>query len=121
MAKLTQLQGQNKTAGTELTSSNRLERPFIISFRRKLQKGYRFTDLEKMHLKVFQGFLDKVSGMTVQQVDAQYLRPADKQDIKDGENIQHYKITDSFRIHGVYNNERFEVIRIDTNHKVHDK
>jgi hypothetical protein len=96
------------------------ERPFIVSFCRKLQRGYGFTKMEKRHLKEFQSFLDKISSLSVSKVDESYKRKSDATDILDGQQVVHYEIADAFRLHGLYLDGRFEVVRIDPNHTYHD-
>ncbi|MGN1190717.1 MAG: MAG6450 family protein [Candidatus Ornithospirochaeta sp.] len=93
--------------------------PFRLCFKDKLEKGFTFEELEKRHLKEFQGFLNKVSNMTVDQVDKLYGKRPDKQDNYDGEQVLHYGVTDKFRIHGVNGTNGFMVIRLDPNHRYH--
>ena len=68
------------------------------------------------NVKVFQKFLDKVSQMTVQQVDQQFRRKRNDQDTFHGMQVEHYKISDKFRIHVVLENGRYKIIRLDPNH-----
>ena len=108
----------NTVSGTgKLTVSN--ETRFIVSFRYKLLSGYKFTDLQWKDIKTFQQFLDKTSQMTFNQVETLYHRDDDSKDLYNGEQITHYKVTDSFRIHGVLENSQFVVLRLDPNHRVH--
>jgi len=111
------------TLGKLDTESERLStisgQPFVISFQRKLEKGYRLDDLQNKNLKAFQKFLDIASELTVGQMDKLYQRPPDKKDIISGRQVQHYKVSQAFRIHGIFVEKRFEIIRIDPNHKVH--
>ncbi|MCD7839983.1 MAG: hypothetical protein LUG46_05065 [Erysipelotrichaceae bacterium] len=97
---------------------------FIICFSEKLEKEYNFNKLQKSDIKIFQKFLDKVSRMSLMQVEKTYKRRTDKDDYQIIGNIeheiQHYKINDRFRIHGFIENGQFHVIRLDPNHKVHD-
>ncbi|MDR1150308.1 MAG: hypothetical protein LBJ93_01595 [Clostridiales bacterium] len=102
----------------ERLTSN-IERKFIVSFGRKLQKGFNFEFMEKSDNKKFQKFLDIASGHTVSEMEKYRQRP-DKTDEINGEQIQHYKLSDKFRIHGVFIDERFEVYRIDPKHKFHN-
>ncbi len=108
-----------KPESGKLTDSN--DTRFIISFRYKLKKAYTFTDLQWKNVKEFQRFLDKVSNMTLDQVEKLYHRDDDPNDLFNGEQITHYKVTDSFRIHGVFENGLFVVLRLDLNHRVHSK
>ena len=96
------------------------EQPFIISFVRKLEKGYRLDDLEKSDLKTLQNFFDIASQLTVNEMDKKYRRKSDKNDILYDEPVIHYGASETFRIHGIYIEGRFEVLRIDPNHKIHD-
>ena len=57
--------------------------------------------------------------MNFDEVDKAFLRPADKEDTFNGSQVIHYKVTDSFRIHGIIENMRFKVLRLDPNHRVH--
>jgi len=92
---------------------------FELCFKYPLQKGYTFENLEKRKLSDFQRFLDKVSKMTVQQVDLAFARKPDKNDTFKDEQVLHYAVTDSFRLHTVLEEGRYVVLRIDPNHKVH--
>lgn len=116
MEKLTKAVG-TKQKGSILTYNRDV--PFILCFKYPLEKGYTFVELEKQNNKEFQGFLDKVAKMTVQQVDKQYSRRPDKDDTFHGLQVYHYAITDSFRIHVVNECGRYKIIRLDPNHKVH--
>ena len=58
--------------------------------------------------------------MTFDLVDKQYARKLDKNDEHNGFQVVHYAVSDSFRIHGIVQNERFYVIRLDHNHKEHN-
>lgn len=93
--------------------------PFSITFRHKLQSGYRFTDLKPEHLKEWQRFLDKVSGQSFNEVDRLYRRKTDTTDVYNGEQIIHYQVSGIFRIHGIVQAGHFLVIRMDPEHKVH--
>lgn len=116
MAVLTQNVGQTKK-GELLT--NKRDVPFVLCFKYPLEKKYTFNELEKQNNKELQNFLDKVSRMTVQQVDAVFARKPDKNDTYNGLQIYHYAVTDSFRIHVINENGRYKVLRLDPNHKVH--
>lgn len=99
---------------TENTNS-----PFILCFKYPLQKGYTFSEMSKADIRSFQRFLDKVSKMTVQQVDKTFRRQPDHNDMYKGQQIQHYEVTNKFRIHVVLEGGRYKVIRMDPNHTVH--
>lgn len=116
MAKLTNLHG-NSIKPKKLTT--KVDVPFVICFRDKLQSGYTFKEFEKTNNKEFQNFLDKVSKMTVSQVDKIYRRHTDKQDKYGEYQVFHYEVSESFRIHVINYNGYYEVIRLDPNHKVH--
>ena len=116
MAVLTQNVGKTKKG--ELLTNNR-DVPFVLCFKYPLEKKYTFTELEKQNNKELQSFLDKVSRMTVQQVDTVFSRKPDKSDTYNELQVYHYAVTDSFRIHVVNENGRYMVLRLDPNHKVH--
>ena len=116
MAKLANI-GAERVKGKKLTQN--VNRPFIASFRHKLHKGFRLDDLEKKEIQMLQKFLDIASDLTVSQMDTKYRRTPDKSDIFNGQQVEHYGFSDGFRIHGIYEEQRFEIIRIDPNHKYH--
>jgi hypothetical protein len=116
MRKFTKEPEKNKKQKLTRTS---LSRPFIIAFQRKLERGYQFIDLEKADLKQFQRFLDIASELTVQQMDTKYKQEADKKDTVDDFQVEHYRVGDGFRIHGIYREGRFEVLRLDPHHNRH--
>lgn len=118
MGKITKQNGK-KTNPIKLTNS--VDVPFVVCFREKLEKGFTFEELEKRNNKEFQSFLDKISNMNVTQVDKLYRRLSDKNDTHNGNQVFHYQITDSFRLHVINYNGNYEVIRLDPNHRVHDK
>jgi len=93
--------------------------PFVLSFKYALEKGYTFDKLQKQNLKDFQAFLNKVSKMTVSQVDKSFLRQPDKNDVFRNMQVYHYAVTDSFRIHVVLENSSYHILRLDPNHKIH--
>lgn len=70
-------------------------------------------------VKAFQRFLDKVSQMTVQQVDKLFRRQTDCSDFYEENQVQHYEVSKKFRIHVILENGRYKVIRLDPNHKFH--
>lgn len=107
----------SKTQSRLLT--NRRDVPFILGFRYPLERQFTLTELEKRNNKELQGFLDKVSNMTVQQVDELFARKPDKTDIFNGLQVFHYEVTPSFRIHVVSENGIYHIIRLDPNHRVH--
>ena len=116
MALLTKETGPKKSS--RLLTTQR-DVGFVLCFKYPLEKKYSFTELEKQNNKEFQGFLDKVSKMTVQQVDQAFARKPDKNDTYNGLQVYHYAITDSFRIHVVNEAGHYVVIRLDPHHKVH--
>lgn len=105
-------------------SSQKLTRliysPFIVSFKYPLEKGFTFCDMEKTDMDVFQAFLDRVCGRTFQDVDSQYKRTTDHNDSFHDQDVIHYGLSNGFRLHGIIENGRFKVIRIDPNHRVHN-
>ena len=109
-----------KKKPTILVSKQNLDKRFVVAFKYKLQKGYRLVDLEQKNLKELQNFLDTISEMTVREVDERYKRKTDKNERPfNGQQIHHYGFGDKFRIHGIIEEGRFKVIRLDPNHKVH--
>lgn len=116
MAALTKSSGTKKR-GQILT--NRRDVPFVLCFKYPLEKSYTLVELEKQNNKELQNFLDKVSQMTVHQVDTLYARRPDKDDLFNGLQVYHYAVTDSFRIHVINEAGRYKIIRLDPNHKVH--
>jgi len=112
------------TAKTKLTGVlpiQRSESPFILSFNRKLQNQYRFPDLKQNDLKPLQNLVDEMANKSVQEIDCRFKRETDRNDDEDGEQVYHYgKNGEALRIHGVYYEDRFEVVRIDPKHKYHN-
>lgn len=94
--------------------------PFVLGFRYPLEKKFTLAEMEKRNNKDFQRFLDKISQMSVQQVDELFARKPDKNDTYRGMQVLHYGVTDSFRIHVVFEDGIYKIIRFDPNHKVHD-
>jgi len=92
---------------------------FELSFKYPLKKGFTFKNLEKKNLIELQRFLDKIARMTVQQVDKAFARQPDKNDTFNNKQVLHYEVAKSFRIHAVFEDGRYVVIRIDPNHRVH--
>ena len=84
-----------------------------------LEKGYTLKELSKDNIKEFQAFLNKVSHMTVQQVDNLYSRRPDKKDTYNGMQVYHYEVTRSFRIHVIIEAGYYKIIRLDPSHSVH--
>lgn len=99
--------------------TNQRDVPFELCFKYPLEKGYTFKELSKDDIKDFQGFLNKVSRMTVQQVDQLYSRKPDKNDTYNGMQVYHYGVTDVFRIHVVIEAGYYKIIRLDPSHKMH--
>ena len=58
--------------------------------------------------------------MTVSDVDKQFKRKNDKKDSFEGQQVYHYEVSKKFRIHGIIEEGRFKVIRLDPNHRVHN-
>lgn len=99
--------------------SSRLDVPFIISFKYPLKNGYTFAEMRPEDNKAFQSFLNKVSNMTFNQVDTAHRKKSDVHDLYNGQQVIHYGVSGTFRIHGVIENSRFKVIRLDPRHKFH--
>lgn len=76
-------------------------------------------ELSNRNLKDLQRFLDKVSRMTVDQVDRMYSRKPDNNDSYKGLQVYHYGVADDFRIHVVNEAGYYKIIRLDPNHKYH--
>lgn len=92
---------------------------FELCFKYPLQHGFTFKELTLQNNKELQRFLDKVSNMTVQQVDESFARKPDKTDTFNGDQVYHYSVTDSFRIHVIIEDGYYKIIRLDPNHNVH--
>ena len=118
MSNSVKLTNKNKSQHGELLS-NRNNSPFILSFKYVLQTGYKFTQLSKADLKIFQSFLDKISNMTFADVDKLYRRNSDKNDTYLAKQVIHYAISKKFRLHGIIEGICFFVVRLDANHNVH--
>lgn len=108
----------NNVKGHLLTTQRDV--PFVLCFKYPLERGYTFLELSQQNKKEFQSFLDKVSRMTVQQVNESFARKPDKNDAYNGNKVYHYAVTESFRIHVIIEEGRYKVIRLDPNHKVHN-
>ena len=117
--KLTDKVGKGKGSGAKLTLQN--QRKFILSFEYPLSKRYDFEKLEKSDIRIFQRFLNKVSDMTFSQVDNSYKRDNDSGDTYEGMQVVHDEAAKTFRVHGVIEDGRFKVLRLDKSHKVHNK
>lgn len=100
--------------------TNQRDVPFELGIKYPLEKGDTFKEMCMRDIKDFQGFLDKVSNMTVQQVDKLYARKPDGNDCYRGMQVYHYGVTDAFRIHVVLEAGYYKIIRLDPNHKVHN-
>ena len=64
-------------------------------------------------------FPDKTMGVPIKEVDKLYLRDPDNADKTDGLQVQHYEVSDRFRIHGFYLEGAFHVICLDCKHMFH--
>ena len=104
---------------SKLTNQQYLEVPFELCFKYPLENNYTFKDLTRENVKQFQAFLNKVSKMTVSQVDQEYSRKPDTDDTFKGMQVYHYEVTKTFRIHVVNEAGYFKKIRLDPRHKVH--
>lgn len=99
--------------------TNQRDVPFELCFKYPLENGYTFKELSLQNNKELQNFLDKVSRMTVQQVDQLYARKPDTNDTYQGMQVYHYEVTKKFRMHVVMEAGYYKIIRLDPNHKVH--
>ncbi len=99
--------------------TNHRDVPFELCFKYPLENGYSFKELTRENIREFQVFLDKVSKMTVQQVDMAFARKPDSNDTYKGMQVFHYEVTETFRIHTVIETGYYKVIRLDPKHKVH--
>lgn len=99
--------------------TNQRDVPFELCFKYPLENGFTFKELTRENVREFQLFLNKVSQMTVQQVDQAYSRKPDKNDTYRGMQVFHYEVTGSFRIHVVIESGYYKIIRLDPKHKVH--
>lgn len=113
------LTNQNGTHAKSRLLTQKRDVPFILAFGYRLERKYTLEELEKSNNKELQKFLDKVSQMSVQQVDKSYARQPDKNDTYKGLQVYHYEVTRSFRIHVVSEDGIYKIIRLDPNHKVH--
>ena len=103
----------------KLTHQQNREVPFELCFKYPLENGYTFKELSPENIKQFQTFLNKVSQMTVTQVDRAFSRKPDKADMYNGMQVYHYEVTEVFRIHVVIESGYYKIIRLDPKHKVH--
>lgn len=103
----------------KLTQKQNREVPFELCFKYPLQNGYSFKELTSENIKQFQTFLNKVSQMTVTQVDRTYARKPDLNDTFHGMQVYHYAVTEVFRIHVVNEAGYYKIIRLDPRHNVH--
>lgn len=104
---------------SKLTQKQNREVPFELCFKYPLENGYTFKDLTHENVKEFQKFLNKVSRMTVSQVDKEFSRKPDTNDVYKGMQVYHYEVTKGFRIHVVIEAGYYKIIRLDPRHKVH--
>ena len=95
------------------------EAKFVLAFKDKLEGKYNFDNFSVTDIKNFQKFLDKISKMTITQVDNAFLRSPDHNDKIHDISVQHYEYTDGGRIHGYFIDKVFYVIRVDKNHRYH--
>ncbi len=103
----------------KLTQKQNRDVPFELCFKYPLENGYTFKELTLENVKQFQTFLNKVSQMTVTQVDRLYARKPDTNDIYNEMQVYHYEVTGSFRIHVVIEAGYYKVIRLDPRHTFH--
>lgn len=103
----------------KLTHPQNLDVPFELCFRYPLENGYTFKELTQDNVRQFQAFLNKVSKMTVSQVDRAFSRKPDSADTYNGMQVYHYEVTKVFRIHVVNEAGYFKIIRLDSRHQFH--
>ncbi len=103
----------------KLTQSQNREVPFELCFKYPLENGYTFKELTPENIRQFQTFLNRVSGMTVTEVDKSYSRKPDKNDSFKGMQVYHYAVTEVFRLHVVIEAGYYKIIRLDPKHKIH--
>lgn len=103
----------------KLTQAQNREVPFELCFKYPLENGYTFKELTHDNVDEFQRFLNKVSQMTVTQVDKLFSRKPDSRDSYNGMQVYHYEVTKVFRIHVVNEEGYYKVIRLDPKHAVH--
>jgi len=99
--------------------TDRTDAPFELCFKYPLIKGFTFRELTKQNNKELQGFLDKVAKLSANDVDRLYARKPDKNDKYNKQQVYHYAVTDSFRIHVIIEEGMYKVIRLDPNHRKH--
>ena len=76
----------------KLTEKQNREVPFELCFKYHLENGYTFKELTPENVKQFQIFLNKVSQMTVTQVDKAYSHKPDTDDVYNGMQVYHYAV-----------------------------
>ena len=103
----------------KLTQKQNREVPFELCFKYPLENGYTLKELTHENVRQFQAFLNKVSQMTVSQVDKLYFRKPDTDDTYHGMQVYHYEVTEVFRIHVVMEAGYYKIIRFDPRHQVH--
>lgn len=103
----------------KLTQQQHREVRFELCFKYPLENGYTFKELTLENVRQFQVFLNKVSQMTVTQVDKLYARKPDTNDTYKGRQVYHYEVTEVFRIHVINEEGYYKIIRLDPKHKVH--
>ena len=103
----------------KLTQKQNREVPFELCFKYPLENGYSFKELTTENVRQFQTFLNKVSKMSVTQVDKAFSRKPDTKDTYNGMQVYHYEVTKVFRIHVVNEAGYYKVIRLEPKHKVH--
>lgn len=86
-------------------------------------KRYKVNDLQKDDKIRFTNLLGQMLEMNWEDVENKYRRPDDKEDkTKEGIQICHYgKNGDSMRIHGYIDSGMLIIVKVDPNHKVHNK
>lgn len=93
--------------------------PFVLCMKYPLEKGYTFANLSQRDTRDFQRFLDKIAKMSVNQVDHAFGKKPDRDDLYMDKHVFHYGVTDSFRLHVVFDSGCYAIVRLDPNHKFH--
>lgn len=78
----------------KLTQRQNREVPFELCFKYPLENGYTFKELTPENIRQFQAFLNKVSQMTVLQVDQSFARKPDTNDRYHGMQVYHYEVSE---------------------------
>ena len=118
--KLTSIDPSNISSDNVLTT--RVNAPFRVCFGEFIEKKYNLKKYsESGNTRELINFLHKHSGKNWNDVDKTQRCQNDKNDKYKDHDIIHYKISRKGRIHGFISEGLFHIIRIDPNHKFHNK